>query len=83
MAARAIREVQGLNIVYNHINSDKSENGGIEPVKFFALEKPEDVANAETEHPWIKEGVRTVDIKIPVMTKELSKQETQSARSKF
>ena len=57
MAARPIREVQGLNIVYKHINSDKNENGGLEPVKYFAVENAEDLANAETNHPWILQEV--------------------------
>jgi len=53
MAARPIREVQGLNIVYKHIDSDKHVNGGLEPVKYFAVENAEDLANAEANHPWI------------------------------
>ena len=57
MAARPIREVQGLNIVYKHINSDKNENGGLEPVKYFAVENAEDLANAESNHPWILKEV--------------------------
>ena len=60
MAARPIREVQGLNIVYKHINSDKNENGGLEPVKYFAVENAEDLANAETNHPWILQEVSTI-----------------------
>ena len=58
MASRPIREVQGLNIVYKHINLNKEENGGLEPVKYFALENPEQVGTATTDHPWITSGVR-------------------------
>ena len=57
MAARPIREVQGLNIVYKHIKNDKNENGGLEPVKYFAVENAEDLANAESNHPWILKEV--------------------------
>jgi len=53
MAARPIREVQGLNIIYKHINSDKTENGGLEPIDYFAVENAKDLANAEANHPWI------------------------------
>ena len=55
MASRPIREVQGLNIVYKHINPDKSENGGIEPVKYFAIENKDDLDQAASNHPWILE----------------------------
>ena len=55
MAARAIREVQGLNIVYKHI--DQKDNGGLKSVKYFAVESQEDLDNAEKNHPWILEEV--------------------------
>ena len=57
MAARAIREVQGLNIVYKHINDNKDENGGLEPVKYFAIESQEDLDKATENHPWILKEV--------------------------
>ena len=57
MASRPIREVQGLNIVYKHINPDKSENGGLEPVKYFAIENKDDLDKAESNHPWILKEV--------------------------
>ena len=57
MASRPIREVQGLNIVYKHINPDKSENGGIEPVKYFAIENKDDLDQAASNHPWILKEV--------------------------
>lgn len=57
MAARAIREVQGLDIVYKHINANAQENGGLTPVKYFAVENQEDLNNAETNHPWILKEV--------------------------
>ena len=53
MAARPIREVQGLDIVYKHINDNKAENGGLEPVKYFAIESLEDLESATQNHPWI------------------------------
>ena len=53
MAARPIREVQGLDIVYKHINDNKAENGGLEPVKYFAIESLEDMESATQNHPWI------------------------------
>ena len=53
MAARPIREVQGLDIVYKHINDNKAENGGLEPVKYFAIESLEDMESASQNHPWI------------------------------
>ena len=59
MAARPVREVQGLNIVYKHINNDKSENGGLEPIKYFAVENQDDLNNAEKNHPWILNEVRS------------------------
>ena len=59
MAARPIREVQGLNIIYKHINSDKNENGGLEPIDYFAVENAKDLANAEVNHPWILNKVST------------------------
>ena len=60
MAARPIREVQGLNIIYKHINSDKTENGGLEPIDYFAVENAKDLANAEANHPWILNKVSDV-----------------------
>lgn len=59
MAARAIREVQGLNIVYKHINGNAEENGGLTPIKYFAVENQADLDNAETNHPWIKTEVKS------------------------
>ena len=53
MAARPIREVQGLQIVYKHLNANKDENGGVEPVKYFAVENETDLDQAEQNHPWI------------------------------
>ena len=58
MASRPIREVQGLNIVYKHINQDKNENGGIEPVKYFSIENQNDLDTATSNYPWILEEVR-------------------------
>ena len=66
MAARPIREVQGLNIVYKHINNDKNENGGLEPVKYFAVENAEDLAKAESNHPWILKEVSNLKKKEPL-----------------
>ena len=60
MAARAIREVQGLNIVYKHINDNKDENGGLEPIKYFAIENQEDLDQATEKHPWILQEVREI-----------------------
>ena len=60
MASRAIREVQGLNIVYKHINQDKNQNGGLEPVKYFAIENQDDIDNAAENYPWILEEVRSI-----------------------
>ena len=57
MAARPIREVQGLDIVYKHINDNKAENGGLEPVKYFAIESAEDLEAAPENHPWILKEV--------------------------
>ena len=73
MAARPIREVQGLNIVYKHINNDKNENGGLEPVKYFAVENAEDLANAESNHPWILKEVSNMYILEPVCCKKQQK----------
>ena len=74
MAARPIREVQGLNIVYKHINNDKNENGGLEPVKYFAVENAEDLANAESNHPWILKEVSNMYIVLePVCCKKQQK----------
>jgi hypothetical protein len=64
MAARAIREVQGLNIVYKHIKDDKSENGGVEAIKYFAVENSEDLAEAEANHPWILTEVSSKNVKM-------------------
>ena len=63
MAARAIREVQGLNIVYKHINDNKDENGGLEPIKYFAIENQEDLERATENHPWILQEVRSSLVK--------------------
>ena len=60
MASRPIREVQGLNIVYKHINPDKSENGGLEPVKYFSIENKDDLDKASSNHPWILKEVCTM-----------------------
>ena len=60
MASRPIREVQGLNIVYKHINSDQNENGGVTPVKYFAIENQDDLDKAAENHPWILQEVRHV-----------------------
>ena len=57
MASRPIREVQGLNIIYKHINQDKNENGGIEPVKYFSIENQNDLDTATSNYPWILEEV--------------------------